>query len=345
MVRGSGGVLDGVDVPLIAAPMAGGASTPDLVAAVAGAGALGFLAAGYRSTEAMAEQIRLTRLRTDRPFGVNLFVPGPDRADPAALRAYRARLEPEARTLGVELGEPRWHDDDFAAKVDALIADPVPHVGFTFGLPPERAVAALRKAGTVVTVTVTSAAEASAAARSGADALCVQGPEAGGHRGTFDDTGRRGAAATLEQVLAEVRAAVALPLVAAGGIADADAAHSVRAAGAVAAQAGTAFLRTAESGAKATHKDALADERFQRTAVTRAFSGRSARGLANAFLRRHSAHAPAAYPHVHYLTGPLRAEAARVGDADTLHLWAGTSFRSAAAGPAADVVAGIAAGL
>ncbi|GAA3744419.1 nitronate monooxygenase [Spinactinospora alkalitolerans] len=336
-------VLGGVGVPVVAAPMAGGASTPELVAAVAAAGGLGFLAAGYRGAEAMAGQIARVRSRTGAPFGVNVFVPGPDDADPAAVEAYRARIAPEAARLGAEPGTPRWSDDDFDAKVDALLADPVPLVGFTFGCPQASAVAALRRAGSAVVVTVTDAAEARAAVEAGADALCVQGAEAGGHQGSFDDAEER--TAPLAEVLAAVRAAVDVPLIAAGGITGAVGVRAVLASGAIAAQMGTAFLRAPESGANATHKNALADGRFTATAVTRAFSGRRARGLANRFMADHGAAAPAAYPHVHHLTGPLRAAAARAGDADSLHLWAGTGHRAAAERPAAEIVTEIARGL
>ncbi|MGI5121749.1 nitronate monooxygenase [Marinactinospora thermotolerans] len=328
---------------MVAAPMAGGASTPALVAAVTRAGGLGFLAAGYRTAEETAAQIRELRSLTDAPFGVNLFVPGPDTADPDTVAAYRARLEPEARRLGVELGPARWHDDAFAEKVDLLAADPVPVVSFTFGLPPRPAVTALHAAGSAVVVTVTTPEEARAAVEAGADALCVQGAQAGGHQGSFDDARER--TEPLERLLPAVRAAVDVPLIAAGGVTGAEEVRAVLAEGAIAAQLGTALLRTPESGASATHKDALADPRFTATAVTRAFSGRRARGLVNRFLAEHDAQAPAAYPQVHYLTGPVRAAAARAGDATTLHLWAGTGFRAARPLPAAEVVAEIAADL
>ncbi|WP_267900211.1 nitronate monooxygenase [Marinitenerispora sediminis] len=336
-------VFDHLDIPVVAAPMAGGGSTPELAAAAAQAGGFGFLAAGYRDVAAMTEQVRALRARTSHPFGVNLFVPGPDTADPAAVAGYRDRLAPEAERLGVRLGEPKWDSDAFAAKVAALAADPVPVVGFTFGCPPRPAVRALRRAGSAVLVTVTSADEARAAVEAGADALCVQGAEAGGHQGSFDDAAER--TAPLAEVLAEVRAAVRVPLLAAGGIIDSAGVRAALAAGATAAQVGTVLLRSRESGASAAHRDALADPARTATAVTRAFSGRRARGLVNRFLTAHDRAAPAGYPQVHHLTAPLRAAAARAGDADTLHLWAGTGFGAARAAPAADILTGLAAGV
>ncbi|MFC3996836.1 nitronate monooxygenase [Nocardiopsis sediminis] len=334
------GLFEWVDVPVVAAPMAGGASTPELVAAVNRAGGLGFLACGYAASEDMIAEIGATRTATDRPFGVNLFVPGQDTADAQAVADYAERIAPEAERLGAELGDPDWGDHDYPAKLAALIEDPVAVAGFTFGCPEPADIRALRRGGTMVVVTVTTAGEAKMAVEAGADALVVQGTEAGGHQGSFEDTYER--TTPLLDLLAEVGAAVDTPLIAAGGIADPAGARRMLSAGATAVQLGTAFLRTPESGASQTHKDALADPLFTGTAVTRAFSGRRARSLVNRFLRTHDGIAPGAYPQIHHLTGPLRAAAARAGDADALHLWAGTGYRSAAECPAADIVAAIA---
>lgn len=329
-------MLAELDTPIVAAPMAGGASTPELAAATAEAGGLGFLAAGYRTAQGMGEQIQSLRELSAQPFGVNLFVPGPDTADPAAVAAYRRRMAGEAARLGAEPGPAQWRDDDYPAKVAALTEDPVPVVSFTFGLPEARDAAALHRRGSFLIATVTTPGEARAAAEARMDALCVQGTEAGGHQGSFDDTDERTVA--LLDLLAAVRAEVELPLLAAGGITDAEGVQRALAAGAVAAQVGTVLLRTPESGASAAHQRALADPRFTGTRVTRAFSGRRARGLVNRFLAEHGTAAPAAYPQVHYLTGPLRAAAAQAGDTDTLHLWAGTGYRAATPRPAAQVV-------
>ncbi|ROO85535.1 nitroalkane oxidase [Actinocorallia herbida] len=320
------------------APMAGGAATPELVAAVCGAGGLGFLAAGYRSAAAMREEIARTRRLTSGAFGVNVFLPTADAADAEAVSAYGAVVEPEARRLGVGLGTPAGGDDDYPAKIEALLADPPAVVGFTFGRPDPEAVRLLRERGVLVLATVTSAEEARQV--EGVDALCVQGAEAGGHRGSFANGPLEGV--PLDRLLREVRAAVRLPLVAAGGLATGRDVARALAAGADAAMAGTAFLLCPESGTGATHRRALTDPAYDRTAMTRAFTGRPARGLANRFLDAYSALAPAAYPQVHHLTSPLRKAAAAQGDADALHLWAGTSWRGARAVPAAEVVAELA---
>ncbi|MEU6233313.1 nitronate monooxygenase [Kitasatospora sp. NPDC047058] len=328
---------DELAVPVVAAPMAGGASTPELVAAVNGAGGLGFLAAGYRSAAAMAEQIARVRELTDRPFGVNLFVPAAP-GDPQAVAAYRAHLLPEAARHGVRLPETVAPDrDDWDAKIAALAAgpEPVPVVSYTFGLPAPEEVRALRAAGTYQVGTVTTPEEARAAEAAGMDALCVQGPEAGGHRATHRVADRPGDVPLLE-LLAAVREVTRLPLIAAGGLADGAGIAAALRAGAGAVQLGTALLRADESGASAPHRAALGE--LPETVVTRAFTGRPARGLRNAFIERYGRYAPAAYPEVHHLTRPLRAAATARADTSAMHLWAGTGHRAARSGPAAEIV-------
>jgi nitronate monooxygenase len=342
--------------PVIAAPMAGGTSTPAFVEAVHRAGGLGFLAAGYKSVAAMQAEIRTIRESGAR-FGMNVFVPDPGQLPPsaavlAALEDYRLQLRTDARRYDVELPQLRLDDDDeWQGKIDALLADPVELVSFAFGLPGPDVVRALQRAGSAVLATVTTAAEAVQAAEQGVDALVVQHTSAGGHSGAFlpvsgAQPGRSQLArpgGTTAELLAQVRSAVDLPLVAAGGIMDAAGLDAVLRAGAVAAQLGTAFLRTDQSGAKQLHKDALADPHFTRTRLTRAFTGRQARALENEFVRDHP-EAPEAYPAVHHLTAPIRAAATAAGDAERLNLWAGTGWQKAQAGPVAGVVQGLLAG-
>jgi nitronate monooxygenase len=333
--------------PVVQAPMAGGAARPVLAAAVSAAGGLGFLAAGYKRAEQVRAEIAQTRNLTDRPFGVNVFVPpapGADPVDLAAVAAYHERLLPEAARLGVALGTASGDDDDWDAKLADLLADPPPVVSFVFGCPSAEVIEAFRAKGVFVIVTVTSAAEAVLSAT--ADALCVQGTEAAAHRGTFtNDPGTLDEGTELLKLLAEVGQVSDLPLIATGGLSSGADIASVLLAGAAAAQLGTAFLRCSESGASPVHKAALADPGFTDTAVTRAFTGRPARGLVNRFLTEHSPYAPAAYPHVHHLTAPLRRAAAHRGDPGAMALWAGRSFRLATEDPAADIVARLAADL
>jgi nitronate monooxygenase len=331
------GVLDVLRGPVVVAPMAGGPSTSELVIEAARAGAVGFLAAGYKTPAAMAAEIAAVRAATAEPFGVNVFVPGAPSADAEAIRRYLGSLRASAKAVGAPLGEATWDDDGFGEKVAALLADPPPVVSFTFGCPPAEMIAALRQAGTVVAVTVTSPGEAAIAAAAGAGALCVQGYEAGAHRGTFVGDGNAGQDYGLLSLIGEVAAVTTLPQIATGGIMRPRQVEAVLAAGAVAAQCGTAFLRCPESGAHPVYKAALADPRYTMTALTRAFSGRWARGLVNQFVRSHT-DAPPAYPEINNATRPLRAAAAARGDPDRMSLWAGQGYRAATGQPAGEII-------
>ena len=330
------------ELPIVAAPMAGGATTIELVAAVLAAGGGAFLAAGYQSAETMAADVASARARGLDGFGVNLFLPGPSRLGEAEFRAYATRIQPDADRYGLDLStQPLREDDDqWRAKIDVLLHDPVPLVSVTFGLPAEADVDALQRVGTRVLVTVTTVAEARDAASVGVDGLVVQGSAAGGHSGTHDPYRRIEPVAT-DALVRDAVAATGLPVIAGGGVDGPDAVRAILAAGAEAVAVGTLLLRTDESGASPTHRDALADPRFSETVITRSFTGRPARGLRNAFIDAHEAEAPYGYPAIHHLTRELRRAAARAGDADRVHLWAGTGFRSAVTGPAAEVIRGL----
>jgi nitronate monooxygenase len=326
--------------PIVQAPMAGGASNPTLAAAVSDAGGLGFLAAGYKTPAAMYEEIKQVRSLTSHPFGMNLFMPQPATADRSAVECYAEQLAGESAWYDTPLGDPEsGNDDAYDAKLAILLDNPVPVVSFTFGCPDRESLDALAAAGTVTVVTVTSAAEALAAQYAGADAVCVQGVEAGGHQGTHRDAPELDSAGVgLLALVPQVREAVQLPVIAAGGLMRGDQIASVLAVGADAAQLGTAFLVTPESGANALHKRAITDPVFTHTELTRAFSGRPARGLVNRFMREHGPYAPAAYPQVHHLTSPLRKAAAAAGAAQAMALWAGQGHRLARDLPAARLV-------
>lgn len=329
--------------PVIVAPMAGGPSTPALAAAGSDAGGLGFLAAGYLTAEALAQRIIAARRLTSQPLGVNLFVPQPSVAVAADVARYAAVLAADAARYGTDLGEPRFDDDDWAAKL-AVVLDLRPEVvSFTFGVPSVDACSRLRGAGIATAGTVTSVDEARLALARGVDALVVQGPGAGGHRGTFDPAARP-ATEPLDRLLAAVLAGVDVPVVAAGGLATAADVAAVLAAGAVAAQLGTVFLLADEAGSTPVHRAALRDRQFTETVVTRAFSGRYARGLRNRFIEEHEAQAPLGYPEVHHLTSPLRAASVRAGDPQATNVWAGTGFRTARAAPAGQIVRELASG-
>ncbi len=324
--------------PIVSSPMAGGPTTPELVAAVCNARGLGLLAGGYRTAADLADQVARTRALTDRPFGVNVFVPTPvDRErDSATLQAYAKRLQAFS---GSGWSSVAWDGSDrFDEKASLLATDPVPLVSFMFGIPGADVMQRLHAAGSALMVTVTNADEALAAERAGADALCIQGAGAGGHRGTHrveeepNDAG-------WEQLLGDIRGVTSLPAVVAGGIATPEAVARALHLGAYAVQCGTAFLLTDEAGTSAPHRAGLQDPARTETVVTRAFSGRPARALRNRFTDELGPHTPPIYPLVNQLTKPVRAAGKEAGDPERVSLWAGTGWRDIRSGSAADVVA------
>ncbi|OIK01453.1 2-nitropropane dioxygenase [Streptomyces sp. MUSC 14] len=343
----SSALTDLLPHPIVQAPMAGGVSVPQLVAAVSEAGGLGFLAAGYKTADGMYQEIKQLRGLTSRPFGVNVFVPQPELSESGAVEVYAHQLAGEAAWYETELGDPdSGRDDGYDAKLAVLLDNPVPVVSFHFGVPGRDVLDRLRRAGTVTLVTATTAEEARAVERAGADAVIAQGVEAGGHQGTHRDLPENdGSGIGLLSLVAQVREAVSLPVVAAGGIMRGGQIAAVLAAGASAAQLGTAFLATPESGAHTLHKQALTDPLYARTELTRAFSGRPARVLVNRFVREHGPYAPAAYPEVNHLTSPLRKAAAKAGDAQGMSLFAGQGHRLARELPAGELVEVLAAEL
>lgn len=323
--------------PLAVSPMAGGPSTVELVVAASRAGAFAFLAGGYKKVEELRADMAAMGGAGVDAFGVNLFVPGRPTEVPDRLDAYLSSLRPLADSLGVELGPPSWDDDDYPRKLAHLLAEPPTVVSFTFGIPETEVVRTLQRAGSLVMVTVTTPEEADLALRVDPDTLCLQGAEAGAHRGSLANNDRPDADRPVRALLAAVRRRTLVPLVAAGGVAGPDDVVDLLARGATLVQAGTAFLRCPESGAAAAAKDALAGGGYRATAVTRAFSGRRARALVNSMVREHP-DAPSAYPEINNATRPLRAAAARAGDAGSMSLYAGTGFVHAESRPVAEVV-------
>jgi nitronate monooxygenase len=327
--------LSGLQTPIVLAPLAGGPATVELAVAVSEAGGLGFLAAGYKSAAATRDEIERFRDASGRPFGVNIFTAPSERADVNTLAPYLERMRDEATRLGTTLGEPRFDDDHYAEKIELLRQTRPPFASFVFGCPSPAVIEKVRNAGITVLVTVTTPEEAEAATAAGADALVVQGYEAGGHRGSAVNTDQPSYG--LLALLALVSERVPLPLVAAGGITSGRGLAAALAAGATAGQVGTAFLLCPEAGTAAVHRAAIAGR--EPTAVTRAFTGKPARGIVNRFIREHGDVAPAAYPEIHYVTAPLRAAARKADDPEPVNLWAGQAHALARAEPAADVVA------
>jgi nitronate monooxygenase len=332
----------GVTLPVLAAPMAGGPTTPALVTAASTAGSLGFLAGGYLTAARLEEQ--LVAVHDLSAYGVNLFAPTPVPVDADAYRSYRDLLRADADRYGLDLPrEPVEDDDHWRDKVDLLLAAPPAIVSFTFAVPAREVVAAFRSAGSLVVQGITSVPEARQAADAGVDALAVQSSAAGGHWGTLAPT-EPWRETALADLLGEVAAAVDLPLLGAGGLGSAADVAAALGAGAAAVMVGTALLLAPEAGTSAVHRTALlAGDRP--TAVTRAFTGRPARGLRNAFMDAHDHEAPSGYPALHHLTIPLRRAAAAAGDPESVNLWAGTAYRSAQARPAAETLQALAADL
>jgi nitronate monooxygenase len=327
----------GMSIPVIAAPMSGGPTTPAMVSAANQAGGLGLLAAGYKTVQAIEAEVK--RVRSEGiPFGVNVFAPNPVPVDPDSYRAYAEIMQREADQFGLSLPpEPIEDTDKFDEKIALLLDDPVPMVSFTFGIPPRSVIDALRQAGSVVVQTVTTADEAAQARDAGIDMLAVQAAVAGGHSGTLSPR-RPLTPVPLVDLVEQIVATVGLPVLAAGGLATPSAVADVIRAGAAAAVVGTVLLRADESGASATHQAALTDPARTETVLTHAFTGRPARGLRNAFIDAHETEAPLGYPALHYLTSPLRKAAAAAGKPDYVHLWAGTGYRHATAEPTSDIL-------
>ena len=323
----------GVAHPIIQAQMAGGATTPELVAAVCEAGALGFVAGAYLTPSQLLETSSLVRARTSRPFGVNLFAPLPVPAVPPDHGPALRRLAPYHAELGLPAPRlPEAAPDPFDELFAATLESGASVFGFTFGVVPEAAIAAARRRGMFVVGTATTVDEAVQLEAAGVDAVVAQGGEAGAHRGTFTGDFAAAMIGTIALV-PQVVDAVRVPVIASGGIMDGRGLVAALALGAVAVQFGTAFLTCDESGVPEAYKDAILRAREDQTRVTRAFSGRPARGIVNRFMLDvdggDGEEAILPYPLQNSLTRPLRTAAARQGRAELLSLWAGQGVRLA----------------
>lgn len=325
--------------PIIQAPMAGGLSTPALAAAVSDAGGLGFLGCGYLTPEQIRDELAHVRELTNRPFGVNLFAGGyTQRSDRDAAPILRLMSEIH-RELGLpEPSLPALPPDPFRAQLAAVIEAKPAAFSFTFGIPDAEAMSALRSAGIVTLGTATTLREGQLLAQAGVDAAIAQGAEAGAHRGTF--AGEDAPVPTLDLVR-DLANHLTVPVIAAGGImTGSDIGRALRA-GAEAVQMGTAFLACDEAGTSTPYREALVHARGEQTVLTRAFSGRAARGLRNAFIDRVGERDELilSYPIQNSLTRPMRAAAAAKGKAEYLSLWAGTGVAQIRPMPAAALVA------
>ena len=332
-------MLDRLPIPIVQAPMVG-ASTFEMALAVSQAGGLGSFGAGAMAPVDIEAEVRRFRAASDAPFGVNLFVLEPANPSQDEVEAAIDRLRPWYERVGAEPpAPPNDFAPDFRAQFAALLRAAPPLASFTFGLITPDQVNALKAAGTYVVGTATTVAEARAWAEVGADAISAQGAEAGGHRGTFLASADESLIGTFALV-GGIRQVIDLPVIAAGGIMDGRGVAAALALGAVAAQMGTAFLLADQSGASATWRKALEAASDDPTRLTRALTGRYARGVENRFMssmRAAEGDVPA-YPVQNRLTQPLRVAAAKAGDPDVLSLWAGQGVKQAGPGDAGDLV-------
>lgn len=317
--------LLGMEHPIVQGPMGGGPSTPELVAAVSNAGGLGSLGAAYQTPDQITGTIRRIRSLTSRPFNVNLFAGGWAMENTADSGPMLEVLSEIHEKLGLPAPQaPQPSPDPFPAQFEAVLDARPPIFSFTFGIPDRDSMARLKSRGIATLGTATTVDEARALEAAGVDAIVAQGAEAGAHRGTFLAAFESSMVPALDLVRASV-AAVNLPVIATGGLMDGRDIVAALKVGASAAQLGTAFLAGPESGASEAHKRAILAAKEDTTVVTRAFSGRPARGLRNAFIDKVETLRDGIlpYPFQNSLTRLMRTAAAQKGLADYLSLWAG----------------------
>jgi len=318
-----------LSIPVVLAPMGGGPSTPELAAAVSNAGGLGSLAAAYSNPEQIEQDIAKLRALTKRPFAVNLFSPAAQLPLNSGVSSVVDFLRPYHERLGLKAPElPQKPIENFNEQLDAVCKAAPPIVSFTFGLLPTEAIQRLKAQSTYLIGTATTVEEAVQVEKAGVDAVVAQGSEAGAHRGTFAVPAEEALVGTVALV-PQVVDAVRIPVLASGGIMDGRGLVAALALGASAVQMGTAFLACKEAGTSAAYRNALATAREDQTTLTRAFSGRMARGLRNEFIERWNAsaltHLP--YPWQNALTQPMRRAASAAKQPELLSLWAGQGVR------------------
>ena len=317
--------------PIIQAPMAGGVSTVQLTIAVSKNGGLGFLAAGYKTVEQLEEEIKACK-NEEVIFGVNIFVPSNDPYTKEA-KYYHDTLQQQ---FNMELHIYPDSTDFYDEKLALVKHFKVPYVSFTFGCPSIHIITDLQQAGIQTIVTVTSLAEAFQANEAGANAICVQGIEAGGHRASFQNEDVE-EEMPLAKLIEQIRREIDLPIIAAGGIMTGQHIKDLLRAGANAAQLGTAFLCADESGANDLYKQMLLSK-SRETVMTRAFTGRLARGLENTFTNKYATSAPKCYPAVHFMTQPIRKSALENKNPENMSMWAGVNYPFIKQGSAKEII-------
>jgi nitronate monooxygenase len=329
----------GIEHPIILAPMGGGPGSPELIAAVANAGALGSLGAGYLTPEEIRQQVTRIRALTDRPLNINLFAGGYHAGAIPDAQPMLSILSRVHERLGIALPMlPPLQPNPFAAQLDVVLELKPAVFSFTFGVPSADDIARLHAENIVVIGTATTEEEGTILSKANVDAIVAQGAEAGAHRGTFAHAFEESMVPTLDLVEQIVRT-VKTPVIASGGLMDGKGIAAALDRGALAVQLGTAFLACQESGAAGAYKRAVLNAKRDTTVITRAYSGRHARGLKNDFIDMVPESAILPFPIQNSLTRPMRAAAAKKGEAGFLSLWAGTGVTRTRSMPAAELVA------
>ena len=331
----------GIGHPILLSPMAGSGGTPELAAAVSNTGGLGAWGGAYSKPEEIAAAIRRLRQLTAKPFNINLFAGGYETGrsiDPQPMLAIVSEAHAKLGLPPPVL--PPVPASLFDAQFGAVLDERPPIFSFTFGVPSAAQIVALKQRGILVVGTATTVQEARHLEQADVDAIVLQGAEAGAHRGTFLAAFEQ-SMVPIATMVAECRAAVRVPLIASGGLMDGRDITAVMKLGADAAQLGTAFLTCPESGAPDAYKRALLEAQNDRTVITRAFSGRPARGIKSAFIAMAEGKENAILPfrQQNDLTRPMRNAAGAKGIADYISLWAGQGVARSRAMPAADLVA------
>ncbi|WP_332645204.1 NAD(P)H-dependent flavin oxidoreductase [Lysinibacillus sp. 54212] len=318
-----------IEKPIIQAPMAG-ATSPRFVAACCEAGVLGSIGAGYLNGEETRDFIREVKKLTDKPFSVNLFIQEEPQIDIGVLQDARMALQPIYEELGIEGVSKVISDEVFSGQVQAVIDEKVPILSFTFGIPEQEVIKRLKDNGVFVIGTATTLEEAIAVERAGLQAVVLQGSEAGGHRGSFTEPLQL---VPLRELMGNVVSGVSIPIIAAGGIMTSEHVGEMLNLGAGAVQVGTALLTAEESEVNELHKEAILHSKEKDTTLTKAFTGKYARGLKNTFTEALKDAVVAPYPLQHHLTITIRQKSGKIGKPEYLSLWMGENSYMAKRAP------------
>ncbi|MFD1849619.1 NAD(P)H-dependent flavin oxidoreductase [Oceanobacillus bengalensis] len=333
-----------IQYPIIQAPMAGGVTTSALVASVSNNGGLGMIGAGYMRPEALREQIHAMKQITDKPFGVNIFIPNEYTVSEEKVRQAVQLIEPIENKLRVQENSRKLPDVEtdkrtYEKLLNVIIEESIPVCSFTFGLPTKEVMSRLKRNGTILIGTATTVKEAIECEKVGMDMVVVQGSEAGGHRGNFRHKHEESLVG-LMSLIPQVVDKISIPVIAAGGIMDGRGLMAAICLGAKAVQMGTAFLTSTESGANPVHKDAILHATEDQITLTAAFSGKWARGINNQFIKEMDAKEALLpdFPVQNTLTQSIRKAASSEGNQEYMSLWSGQSPRLAKKQPVSELI-------